>query len=157
MTTPSIDDDLHRPSIDAGLGVEDMASLVFVLLMLKCQDLGDNESGARILITKDLIIFIVVHAPVDDHLLKGFHFLFTHGVIGSVVVEDHGALVGTHRMMESIQETCHSLLIIFRDIGSYHGNLHFFVVFFNALCSLFEKLEFLEKVAVVVGWRNMLS
>ena len=27
-------------------------------------------------------------------LLKGFHFAFTHGVIGSIVVEDHGSLVG---------------------------------------------------------------
>ena len=94
MATPSIDDDLDGPSIDSGLGVEDMASLVFVLLMLKSQDLGDNKSGARIFITKDLVIFIfVVHLPVHGHLLKGFHFSFTHGVIGSVVVEDHGALV----------------------------------------------------------------
>ena len=61
--------------------------------MLKCQDFGDNESGARILITKDLIIFILIHAPVHGHLLKGFHLLFTHGVICVVVVEDHGALV----------------------------------------------------------------
>ena len=44
MATPSIDDDLDGPSIDAGLGVEDMASLIF-LLMLKSQDLGDNKSG----------------------------------------------------------------------------------------------------------------
>ena len=41
-------------------------------------------------------------------------------------------------MIEAIQETCHSLLIIFRDIGSYHCNLHFLVVFFNTLCSLLE-------------------
>ena len=93
MATTSIDDDLDGPSIDAGLSVEDVASLVFVLLMLKSQDLGDNESGARIYVTKDLIIFIVVHLPVHGHLLKGFHFSFTHGVTGSVVVEDHGALV----------------------------------------------------------------
>ena len=26
--------------------------------------------------------------------LKGFHFAFTHGVIGAIVVEDHGSLVG---------------------------------------------------------------
>ena len=78
MATPSIDDDLDGPSIDAGLSVEDVASLVFFLLMLKCQDLGDNKSGARILITKDLIVFILVHEPVHDHLLKGFHLLFTH-------------------------------------------------------------------------------
>ena len=79
MATPSIDDDLDRPSNDVGLGVEDMASLVFVLLMLKRQDLGDNKSGARIFVTKDLIIFIlVVHLPVHGHLLKGFHFSFTH-------------------------------------------------------------------------------
>ena len=79
MATPSINGDLDRPSIDAGLGVEDMASLVFVLLMLKSQDLGDNESGARIFITKDLIIFVfIVHLAVHGHLLKGFHFSFTH-------------------------------------------------------------------------------
>ena len=93
MTTPSIDDDLDGSSIDAGLGVEDMASLVFFLLMLKSQDLGDNESGARILITKDLIIFVLVHSPVHGHLLKRFHLLITHGVVGAIVVEDHGALV----------------------------------------------------------------
>ena len=95
MTTTSIDDDLDGSSIDVGLGVEDVASLVFFLLMLKSQDFEDNESGARILITKDLIIFILVHTPVHGHLLKGFHLLFTHGVIGSIVVEDHGTLVGT--------------------------------------------------------------
>ena len=78
MATTSIDDDLDGPSVDAGLSVEDVASLVFFLLMLKCQDFGDNESGALILITKDLIIFILVHAPVHGHLLKGFHLLFTH-------------------------------------------------------------------------------
>ena len=64
------------------------------MLMLKSQDFGDNESGARILITKDLIIFIVVHSPVHGHLLKSFHLLITHGVVGAIVVEDHGALVG---------------------------------------------------------------
>ena len=93
MATPSIDDDLHGPSIDAGLGVEDMTSLVFVLLMLKRQDLGDNKNGARIFVTKDLIIFIFVHLPVHGHLVKGFHFSFAHGVICTIVVEDHGALV----------------------------------------------------------------
>ena len=93
MATTSIDDDLDGPSIDAGLCVEDVASLIFVLLMLKCQDFGDNESGARILITKDLIIFILVHAPVHGHLLKSFHLLITHGIISAIVVEDHGALL----------------------------------------------------------------
>ena len=95
MATTSIDDDLDGPSIDAGLSVEDVASLVFFLLMLKCQDFGDNESGARILITKDLIIFIFVHAPVHGHFLKGFQLLVTHGVIGAVIIKDHGMLVGT--------------------------------------------------------------
>ena len=42
MTTPSIDDDLDGPSIDADLGMKDMASLVFFLMMLKSEDLGDN-------------------------------------------------------------------------------------------------------------------
>ena len=79
--------------MDAGLCAEDVASLVFFLLMLKSQDLGDNKSGARIFITKDLFIFILIHAPVHGHLLKGFHLLVTHEVIGSIIVEDHGALV----------------------------------------------------------------
>ena len=34
MTTPSIDDDLDRSSIDAGLGMKYVASLVFLLLMV---------------------------------------------------------------------------------------------------------------------------
>ena len=55
------------------------------------------------------------------------------------------------RMVESIQEICHCLLIIFREVGSYHGNLHLLVVLFNALGSLLELLEFLEEVTVVVG------
>ena len=93
MTTTSINDDLDGPSVDASLSVEDVASLVFFLLMLKCQDFGDNESGARILITKDLIIFILIHAPVHGHLLKGFHLLITNGVIGAIIVGDHGVLV----------------------------------------------------------------
>ena len=99
MTTTSIDDDLDGPSIDVSICVEDVASLVFVLLMLKSQGFGNNESGARILITKDLIIFILVHAPLHGHLLKGFHLLVTHGVIGSIIVEDHGALVGAFKRL----------------------------------------------------------
>ena len=107
MATPSIDDDLHGPSIDARLCVEDMASLVFILLMLKSQDLGDNKSRTRIFVTKDLIIFVfVVHLPVHGHLLKGLHFLFTHGVIGSVVFEDHGALVGTLKGLVASAAAC---------------------------------------------------
>ena len=42
MTTPSIDDDLEGSSIDVGLGMKDMASLVFFLVMLKSQDHGAN-------------------------------------------------------------------------------------------------------------------
>ena len=109
MTTTSIDDDIDEPSIDAGLCVEDVASLVFLLLMFKSQDFGDNESGARILITKDLILFILVHAPVHDQLLKGFHFLFTHGIIGSIIVEDHGVLVGTLKGLVASATTCETL------------------------------------------------
>ena len=60
-------------------------------------------------------------------------------------------------MIESIQESCHCLLIILRDIGSYHGYLHFLVVFFNTLCSLLEELELLEEIAVVVGWHKTCS
>ena len=44
MKTPSIDDDFGGPSIDAGLGMEYVASLVFFLVMLNGQYLGDNKS-----------------------------------------------------------------------------------------------------------------
>ena len=118
MATPSIDDDLDGPSIDADLGVEDMASLVFFLLMLKSQDLGDNESGSQILITKDLIIFILVHAPVHGHFLKGFYLLVTRGVIGSIIIEDHGVLVGAFERLvasaaasETLEGACFDGLI----------------------------------------------
>ena len=80
-------------SIDAGLCVEDVASLVFFLLMLKSQDLGDNESGARILITEDLIIFILVHLMVHGDVLDSFHLIFTHGVVRAIIIGDHGSLV----------------------------------------------------------------
>ena len=93
MATSSVDDNLHGTTIDARFGVEEVATLVFLLLVLEHQDLGDNESGARILIAKDLIIIIFIHAPVHGHLLKGFHLLVTHGVIGSIIIEDHGVLV----------------------------------------------------------------
>ena len=120
MTTTSIDDDLDGPSIDAGLCVEDVASLIFFLLMLKSQDFGDNESGARILITKDLIIFILIHTPVHCHLIKGFHLLFTHRVIGSVVVEDHGAPVGTLKGLvasAATSETLEELVLMVSSFG----------------------------------------
>ena len=45
MATPSIDDDLDGSSIDVGLGVEYVASLVFFLVMLESQNLGDNKGG----------------------------------------------------------------------------------------------------------------
>ena len=44
MTTPSINDDLDGSSMDAGLGVEYVASLVLFLVMLESQDLRDNKS-----------------------------------------------------------------------------------------------------------------
>ena len=109
MATSSIDDDLDGSSIDAGLGVKNMASLVFLLLMLKCQDLGDNKSGARIFVAKDLINFILVHLPVYGHILEGFHFAFTHRVICTIVVEDHGALVGTLERLMASAAACETL------------------------------------------------
>ena len=38
-------DDLDGSSIDAGLGMKDVASLVFFLVMLEGQDFGDNKCG----------------------------------------------------------------------------------------------------------------
>ena len=94
MATSSVDDDLHGTSIDALFGVEDVAMLVFVLLVLKCQDLGDNESGARIIVTKDLVTFIFIHALVLGHVLKRFHVFLIHGFICAIVVGDHGVSSG---------------------------------------------------------------
>src|SRR3954470_6873348 len=53
-------------------------------------------------------------------------------------------------MVEAIQEACHCLLVVFLDIGSYHGNLHFLVVFFHRLRALFEELQLLEEITSVV-------
>ena len=43
-------------------------------------------------------------------------------------------------IIESIQESCHCLLNILRDIGSNHVYLHFLLLLFNTLCSLLEEL-----------------
>jgi hypothetical protein len=106
VATSSIDDDLHGTTVDARLGVEDMASLIFVLLVLKCQDLGDNDSGARIIVTKDLVIFNFIHLPVHGHMLKGFHSLFTHGVECAIIVGNHGALVVALECLVALASTC---------------------------------------------------
>ena len=55
-------------------------------------------------------------------------------------------------VVEAVQEACHCLLVIFLDISSYHGNLHFLLVFFHRLCALLEELQLLEEITVVVGW-----
>ena len=93
VATTSIDDDLDGSSIDAGLGVEYVASLVFFVVMLESQDFGDNKCGTQVFITKDLFFFIV-HLAVHGYLLKCFHLTFTDVVISAIVIEDHGPLVG---------------------------------------------------------------
>jgi hypothetical protein len=92
VATSSIYDDLDGFSLDARFGMEDVATLVFFWLMLKRQDLGDNKSGARINVTVDLRIIIFIYLVVHGHFLKGIHFTFAHGVIGSIIKEDHRAL-----------------------------------------------------------------
>ena len=106
METFSVDDDLDGTTIDAHFGVEDVATLVFVLLVLKCQDFGDNKSGARIIVTKDLVIFIFIHLPVHGHVHKGFQFFFTHGVVSAVVIGDHGAPMGALKSLVALISTC---------------------------------------------------
>jgi hypothetical protein len=51
------------------------------LLLLKCQDLGDNKSGAQIIVAKDLCIFILIHSSVHGYVFQGFHFFIAHGVM----------------------------------------------------------------------------
>ena len=94
MATSVVDDDLDGTSLNTHFGMEDVATLVLVLLLLKCQDLGDNKSGARIIVTKDLIVFIFIHLLVHGHVLEGFHFFFAHGIVGAVIIGDHGAPCG---------------------------------------------------------------
>src|SRR6187399_346569 len=61
------------------------------------------------------------------------------------------------RIVESIQESRHRLFFIFRDVCSYHGNLHLLVVLFNGLGTLLEELQLLEYVTVVVCWHEACS
>lgn len=95
MAASSVDDDFHGTTIDALFGMEDVAMLVFLLLVLKSQDLGDNESGARIIVTKYSVVFIFIHLPVHVHVLKVFHLFFAHRVIGAVIIGNHGSPGGT--------------------------------------------------------------
>ena len=78
MTTSSIDDNLDGASIDAGLGMEDMTTLVVILLVLECQDLGDNEIGTQVIDTKHLMVFIFIHLTMHSYTLKGFHLIVAH-------------------------------------------------------------------------------
>ena len=94
MATSAVDDDLDGTSLDTRFGMEDVAMLVFILMLLKCQDLGDNKSRARIIVAKHLIIFFFIHLSMHCHVLKCFHFFFTHRVVGAVGVEDHSAACG---------------------------------------------------------------
>ena len=43
---------------------------------------------------------------VHGHLLKGFHLLVAHGVICSIVIEDHGALVCTLKGLVASAAAC---------------------------------------------------
>ena len=54
-----------------------------------------------------MIVQLSGHPLVRNSL--SFHFLFTHGVIGSVVVEDHGALVGTLKGLVASAAACETL------------------------------------------------
>ena len=74
--------------------------------VLKFQDLGNNKSGALIIVTKDLIVFLVIHLTVHGLMLKCFHFFLTHGVIGAVVVGDHGAPSGALKYLVAPALTC---------------------------------------------------
>jgi hypothetical protein len=67
VATSAVDDDLDGTSLDTRFGMEDVATLIYVLMLLKCQDLGDNKSGARIIVTKDLIVFIFIHLSMHGH------------------------------------------------------------------------------------------
>ena len=94
MATSTVDGDLDGTSLDTRFGMEDVAMLVFILMLLKCQDLGYNKSGARIIVAKDLIVFIFIHLSMHGHVLKCFHFFFAHRVIGAFRVGDHGTPCG---------------------------------------------------------------
>ena len=54
VVTSTVDDDLDGFSLDARFCMEDVATLVLVLLLLKGQHVGNNESGARIVVAIDL-------------------------------------------------------------------------------------------------------
>ena len=113
MATSAVDDDLDGTSLDARFGMEDMAMLVFVLLLLKYPDLGDNKSGTRIIVVKDLRIFIFIHLAMHGHMFQGFHFFIAHGVVGAIIICNHGApcvalkcLVASALASETLDVTC---------------------------------------------------
>jgi hypothetical protein len=54
----------------------------------------NNESRARIVVAKDLCIFIFIHLAMHGHVLQVFHFCIAHGVICSIVIGNNGASCG---------------------------------------------------------------
>ena len=113
MASSAVDDELDKFPLEARFCVEDVATLVLVLLLLKSQNLGNNESGARIVVAKDLRIFIFIHLAVHGHLLDGVHFIFTHGIIGAVSIHDHSSycwalegLVASSFARKALDVTC---------------------------------------------------
>ena len=94
MATPAVDDDHDIFSLDARLGVEDVATLVLVFLLLESQNFGDNKSGARIVVAKDLQIFVFIHLAMYGHLLQSLHLVISHRVIGFVIICNHAVPSG---------------------------------------------------------------
>ena len=52
---------------------------------------------------------LLFHAMVRGHVLKDFHFFFTHGVVCAIIIEDHGSLIGAFEGFVSSATLCEAL------------------------------------------------
>src|SRR4051812_38822869 len=92
VATTAINDDFDGAALYTRLGVEDVASLVLIKLLLEGQHLGDHKGGDRVIVTIHMSVFFVIGLGVMMDLNQSIHLAFTYGVVLAIFIEDHGAL-----------------------------------------------------------------
>jgi hypothetical protein len=92
VATTAINDDFDGAALYTRLGVEDVASLVLIKLLLEGQHLGDHKGGTRVIVTIHMSVFVIIGLGVMMDLNQSFHLAVTYGVVLAIVFEDHGAL-----------------------------------------------------------------
>ena len=92
VATTAINDDFDGAALYTRLGVEDVATLVLIKLLLESQHLGDHKRGTRVIVAIHLFDFFVISLGMMMDLNQSIHLAFAYGVVLAIFIEDHGAL-----------------------------------------------------------------